>query len=339
MLSIIIVNYKTRELLGQCLRSLEVHSPDAEIIVVDNASNDGSVEFVRREHTSVKLLVLEKNVGFAGANNIGIRHATGDFILLLNSDTYVEDDSLTRCSQWMKEHPDVGAASPRLIGFDGRSQPCAHPFPSFRNRLFQTLWIPPPPAERNPEDLSGWLIGAALMLRREALQAAGDFLDTAYFMYWEDTDLCTRILSSGWKLAAFTAGQVRHRGGGSSTGQDGAQKAELHSYYVHGKYHWYSRYRPRWERVGIWLLDALDVVRQFLRSVVRPSRRAEWKQARTLAGALWRVLWNKKVPTNSCEAYRITSERSGELKHQEQSKRGPTSRDNQWDQAALISSP
>jgi N-acetylglucosaminyl-diphospho-decaprenol L-rhamnosyltransferase len=285
MLSIIVVSYNTRELLRQCLRSLSVHCPAAEVIVIDNASEDGSGKMVRREHPAAKLIALNKNVGFAAANNIGLQSARGEFILLLNSDTYVEDDSLQRCLTWMETHPGVGAASPRLIGFDGQNQPCARPFPSFRDKLRVALWLPAKGAH-HAEEASGWLIGAALMLRREALHGLDGFLDTGYFMYWEDTDLSARLLRAGWKLAVFGQGHVRHRGRASSSGKDGNLRLDLYACFEQGKYRWLSRNRTRWECAGIWMLDAVEVFRKFFRGTLLQRRRAECRQARTLANVL-----------------------------------------------------
>ncbi len=294
MLSIIIVSYNTRELLRQCLRSLAAHCPEAEVIVVDNASRDGSPDMVRDEFPGVRLSVLAANAGFAGANNVGLRQARGDFILLLNSDTYVEDDSLSRCVAWMEAQPRVGACSPRLVGFDGVPQAWARPFPCFRSALRQALWLGPGPGARS------WLIGAALLVRRTALEQAGAFLDTGYFMYWEDTDLSARLLRAGWELAGFPDGHVRHKGGGSSQGADGDQRPELYASFLRGKYRWFARYRSAWEARGIWLLDALEATRKCLRGILRPGRRCEFRRARTLAGVLWDVLRRPDRTARTC---------------------------------------
>jgi N-acetylglucosaminyl-diphospho-decaprenol L-rhamnosyltransferase len=287
MLSIIVVSYNTRELLRQCLSSLSLHCPAAEIVVIDNASDDGSAQMVRKELPAVRLIALDKNLGFAAANNIGLESARGEFILLLNSDTYVEDDSLERCRAWMESHPAVGAASPRLIGFDGQHQSCARPFPSFWDKLQVALWLPGAVANHDGET-SGWLIGAALMLRREALRGLDGLLDSGYFMYWEDTDLSARLLHAGWKLAVFGEGHVRHRGrASSSSGQDGDLRLDLYACFEQGKYRWLSRNRTRWECAGVWMLDAVEVCRKFIRGILRQRRRAECRQARTLANVLF----------------------------------------------------
>jgi GT2 family glycosyltransferase len=290
MLSIIIVSFNTRELLRKCLQSLQVHTPTAEVIVVDNASRDGSAEMVRDEFPSARLFTLEKNIGFARANNVGLPHTRGDFVLLLNSDTYLEDDTLDRCMAWMQSHPNVAAVSPRLIGFDGVPQLCAHPFPSFRKKLREAFRLSNRQKEERVEEGQAWLIGAALMLRRDALRQLDGFLDTNYFMYWEDTDLCSRLLRAGWDMGIFRDGHVRHLGGASSNGKKGGQRPELHACFLRGKYRWFGRYRPKWESVGLWVLEAVEVVRKFLRGVCY-GRRQEMIQAKTLAGVLWQLLF------------------------------------------------
>jgi len=291
-LSIIIVSYNTCELLRQCLASVRKHSPASEVIVVDNASRDDSVAMVRREFPEVEIVALNDNKGFAAANNIGKEFASGDLLLLLNSDTYLEDDTLDRCATWMRAHPKVGAVSPRLIGFDNEPQLCAHPFPSFHSRLRQTFRYKAEVVEEQVEAGLGWLIGAALMVRRAALPLTQDLLDAGYFMYWEDTDLSSRLHEAGWSLAVYRDGHVRHRGGGSSNGPDGSQRPELYAYFLRGKFRWFTSHRPRWETSGIWILDLLDVGRKYLRGFVY-CRNRERKQASQLARGLWRHFWKR----------------------------------------------
>jgi len=287
MLSIIIVNYNTRELLKQCLQSLRIHNPLAEVIVVDNASSDGSPEMIRIEFPDAKLVPLDKNLGFAGGNNVGLQNVNGDTVLLLNSDTYLEDDTLDRCAAWMRLHPYVGAASPWLIGFDGIPQRCAHPFPSFRKKLRSTLRLAPDEAPETVEDGAGWLIGAALMIRRDALRQLDGFLDTSYFMYWEDTDLCSRLLLAGYSLSIFNEGHVRHLGGASSNSSKGRQRSELQACFLRGKYRWFRHYRPTWELAGLWALDSVEAARKFLRGIFY-RRRWEYLQSRIQTSVLLR---------------------------------------------------
>jgi GT2 family glycosyltransferase/glycosyltransferase involved in cell wall biosynthesis len=287
VLSIVVVSYNTRELLRQCLASLGRHAPAAQVIVVDNASRDGSVEMVRADFPSVEVVALAGNVGFAAANNAGLRRAAGDPVVLLNSDTVVEDDSLDRCAAWMRLHPRVGALSPRLVGVDGAPQPCLHPFPTLAEVL-RAFFRRPDRGVSQGEAADGWLAGTALFLRREALREVGGGLDAGYFMYWEDADLSARLRARGWERVAYEGGHVRHYGGASSAAADAPVRADLLAWYAFGRHRWFAQHRPA-EAVGLWVLDALDVPRILLRGWRRglsASRTRAWTLARVL---LWRL--------------------------------------------------
>lgn len=293
MISIIIVSYNTRDLLRQCLESLDRHCPDAEVIVVDNASRDDSAEMVRGDFPHVKLIALSENRGFAGGNNAGLKQATGDLLLLLNSDTVVEDDSLQRCAEWIAQRPDIGAVSPRLIGMDGHPQQGLHQFPSLGRRVRRAFWSHPKPETDEQAD-SSWLAGTALMIRREALEQCGGGLDDTYFMYWEDADFSARLLEAGWKLAECPESHVRHYGGASGGGPDATRRPDLYAWYAWGEHRWFFRHRPVWEAYSLWVLDLADVFRKFVRGAIHSDRRSEWLHSRTLAGVLWRRLLGQR---------------------------------------------
>lgn len=295
MISIVIVNYNTLDLLRQCLRSLREHAPDAEVIVTDNASHDGSPQMVQAEFPEVRLIVSAENIGFAGGNNLALKHATGEFVLLLNSDTVIEDDSLQRCEQWLREHPTVGGVSPELIGSDGQHQACVHAFPRFRDewRLARRGTIPEP-IRAGVTD--GWLAGTALLLRRIALDQVGGGLDASLFMYWEDCELSARLREAGWELAVVTGTHVIHHGGASGGGADSSRRADLQAWYVYGKHRYIRRYRGWFESAGLWMLESMNVFRMILRAIRHSDRRSEAVHARVLAVGLWRWLWGTSPP-------------------------------------------
>ena len=288
MISIVIVNYNTRDLLADCLKSLGEHCPDAEIVVVDNASRDGSVAMVRDAFPAVTLVESETNLGFAGANNLGLAECRGEFLLLLNSDTVLEDDSLTRCADWLREHPEVGALSPRLVGVDGRPQRCLYRFPSLKAKLLEAVRVGAP---REPPEGDGWLAGTALMIRREALEGLGGRLDDQFFMYWEDADLSMRLRKAGWGLAALPGPHVRHYGGASGGGPDAVRRSDLHAWFVYGRHRWFAKHRPAWEALAAWALDLAEVPRKIVRGTIRPGRRHERSQAFVQAAVLGRVMF------------------------------------------------
>ena len=290
MLSIVIVNYNTRDLLRQCLASVAKFAPDAQTIVVDNASRDDSVAMLRAEFPKVETIALAENVGFARGNNAGLPIATGEYVLLLNSDTVVEDDSLAKCVAYLDANPDVGGLSPRLLGADGAWQQPMHPFPSLADELRQAFRRP------TRGDPNGWLTGTALFLRSSAMREIGGKLDGGCFMYWEDCDLAARLRSAGWKLVVLDDAHVRHYGGASGGGADAARRPDLDAWYIHGQSRWFARHRPAMESVGLWLLHAFDVGRMTVRSILRSGRRNDRVRAKTMTRALVRRLIGIEPP-------------------------------------------
>jgi N-acetylglucosaminyl-diphospho-decaprenol L-rhamnosyltransferase len=291
MISIIIVNYNTRQLLRECLASVNRHCPEAQVIVVDNASHDGSAAMVREEFPAVCLIEAERNLGFASANNLGLQQATGDYVVLLNSDTVLQDDALQRCVAFLQANPHIGATSPALRGTDGQPQQCLYPMPSLAALIREAIWLPPLPTE------TGWLAGTCLIVRATALAEVGGQLDGTSFLYWEDADLSARLLRNGWRVEPFPGACILHHGGASGGGADALRRPDLHAWFVYGKHRFFARYRPWWEAVGVWLLDAADVARKFIRGAVRPARRvAEWSHARVMAVTLSRLLVGLRPP-------------------------------------------
>lgn len=238
-LAIIIVNWNTRDLLAQCLESI-VHHPSSIIYVVDNASTDGSAAMLWERFPGVQLIASEKNLGFAGGNNLALRRLlakaqTGP-ILLLNPDTVVRPGALEALAEFMAAQPGCGAAGARLLNPDGSLQVSCHPFPS----LFRELWrlfhldklyplscYPPSKWETARPQAVDSVQGAALLLRREALTQAGLF-DEAYFMYSEEVDLCRRIKAAGWEISWVPAAEVIHYGGQSTRQAERAMFLQLY---------------------------------------------------------------------------------------------------------------
>lgn len=298
-LSIVIVNYRTPALLRACLASIERHCPSSQTIVVDNGSGDSSAELVRREFPRVELVELAENRGFAGGNNAGLARCRGEFILLFNSDAELEDDSLSRCVNYLKHHPRMGAVSPRLIGGDGRPQQCLYRFPSARDRLRQALRQPSPSlngSEAEEASEAFWLAGTALLIRRQALKEIGGFLDDGYFMYWEDADVSARLRRAGWGLAQVDDAWVRHHGGASGGGDDQRRRPDLQAWFDYGRHRFFAKNRSASESAAIWLLDAVEALRKLLRAGVRPDRRYEAAQAWILAKVLLRTLAKSAPP-------------------------------------------
>lgn len=228
-LSIILVNWNTREFLALCLASLEdVAEADdlgkLEVFVVDNASQDGSVEMLRERFSWVRLIINRENVGFARANNQAIVRSQGEHILLLNTDTEVYPGALKALINYMYAHERVGAVGPMLLNPDGSLQPSAQPMLTPEREFWRLLFLDRA-ARKATYAMEKWdsriphqveiLKGACLLLRREALKEVG-LLDESYFMYTEEVDLCYRLAKAGWQLWWVPEARIIHFGGASS---------------------------------------------------------------------------------------------------------------------------
>lgn len=231
-LSVIIVNYNGREVLPDCLESLQrfLGRIYFEVLVVDNASRDDSVEFLRKEFPWVAVIENSENLGFARGCNIGMSSSKGEMILFLNPDTRLQNDALTPLLDFLLKNPSVGLIGPRIVYTDGRFQPSCGKLPTalgeIRDKMLYAL------AKSNIAGVAsllerkytnvrsvGWLTGACLLARREAVDAVQGF-DERIFMYFEDKDLCKRIAEAGWSVVYFPGAIVSHLLGKSSQGSD-----------------------------------------------------------------------------------------------------------------------
>ncbi len=239
LLSILIVNWNTRELLAQCLRSIYATADDLalEVVVVDNASSDGSVAMIRQHFPQVRLIANDANLGFARANNQAIAVSQGRYLLLLNSDTEVKPGALQALVAFMDAHPEAGAVGGRLRFPDGRVQGSHGRLPTLLSEIVNTLgfvaWrsTSPADAEAAPDDRQAveteWLLGACLMVRREVVEQVGG-LDEQFFIYSEEIDWCRRIREAGWRVFYLPQAEVIHYWRGSTRQRQAAMKAELY---------------------------------------------------------------------------------------------------------------
>jgi GT2 family glycosyltransferase/lipopolysaccharide/colanic/teichoic acid biosynthesis glycosyltransferase len=230
-LSIIIVNYNVRDFLQQSLRSLEKARKGlkSEIIVVDNASGDGSVEMLRAHFPKVRLVVNSSNEGFAKANNIGLKMARGEYCLLINPDTVVQEDTLRVMLGLLRNHPEVGLAGCKILSPDGSFQlACRRSFPTpwvAFTKLFGLASLAPQSKVFGQYNLTyrdvnesyevDAVSGSFMMIRREVYDRVGG-LDEEFFMYGEDLDWCYRIQEAGWKIYYVHATSIIHYKGEST---------------------------------------------------------------------------------------------------------------------------
>jgi len=222
-LSIIVVNWNTHKLLRQCLEAVygTLRGLDFDVWVVDNASTDGSARMVRDDFPQVRLIENAENLGFACANNQALSKCDGRYVLLLNSDAFVQFGAVQQLAEALEEDPHAGIAGPRLIYPDGCEQTSHGQLPSFRSEILSLLgWdrltarshLSSDPAEVVE---TGVVSGACLFARSQMLDEIG-FLDDRFFMFSEEVDLCARAGQAGWKVLYVPSAQVIHIGGGSS---------------------------------------------------------------------------------------------------------------------------
>jgi hypothetical protein len=232
MLDVVIVNYKSTEFLQDCLSSLycSINGHNVNVLVFDNNSND-NVEFLTIEFPKIRLIQNERNIGFAAAVNRALQETQNPYILLLNPDTIVFPGFFDSIVPFMEKHIDTGILGARILDADGCVQGSARAFPSFHTALFgrSSLLSKLFPKNRftcanvlnnksdgrRPIEVD-WVSGACMVVRREAVDAVGP-LDENFFMYWEDTDWCSRMWAKGWKVKYWPGATVMHYIGGSSS--------------------------------------------------------------------------------------------------------------------------
>jgi len=227
-LSIIIVNWNTRDMLKDCLSSLRenAYCRNAQVIVVDNDSTDGSRQMTESVFPEVRVINSGGNIGFGRANNLALKNVNTDYILFLNPDTVVLENSIERMIDVMESSKSIGGVGCKMIFPTGETQPLGLQwFPSPFTELFSLLFISNKSLERlkgiipyrDPEK-DGYvmkLYGGCLLVRKAVLDRIGYF-DEQFFMYGEDVDLSRRIMDGGWKLYYSSAAKIIHLCGGSS---------------------------------------------------------------------------------------------------------------------------
>ncbi len=269
ILSIIIVSYNTEKILEEALRRVydqkyfnDLSSLNFEVIVVDNDSKDNSCAMVEREFPQVKLIRNSYNAGFAAANNQAIKEAKGDYILLLNSDAYIFEDTLKESVIFMDNHPNCGIMGVQLVCEDGSAQPSVRDLPSpfqkfkvmsgleARFSAYKTYYDMYSAGHNQPAEAqeAGWVPGAYFLIRREVIDMIGP-LDERYFMYFEEVDFCKRAHEAGWQVMFNPNIMVIHLGGQSSLTtkkQISRNGKQLVSFRVQSEYYYYRKNHGFW---------------------------------------------------------------------------------------------
>ena len=247
------VSYNTRDHLAACLAAVSADAP-TRIVVVDNASSDGSPDMVRERYPNVVLHANPRNLGFGAAANQGIADCTAEYVLLLNSDTRLAPGALAALTAYLDSHPRVAIAGPRLVGSDGHLQASCFPFwlpfplgafaadgpagrllarlPRIKRGLIPADWS-------TPAGPAPWVVGAAIALRRAAFEAVGGF-DQAFFMYFEDVDVCRRLVAAGWGVHFAPVTTIAHVGGASTR----ARRTDMAAEFLASTMVFHRRYYP-----------------------------------------------------------------------------------------------
>jgi hypothetical protein len=289
----VVVSFNTREVLRRCLRalSIEAESLSLEILVVDNDSRDGSVEMLAREFPHVQLIQAGKNLGFAAANNLMFTQARGRYVVLLNSDAFLQPGALRTALEHMQNEPRTGLGGGRLIGETGAWQPSARMFPCLLNdflalsglasrfsksRLLgraDRTW-----ADHLAEADVDWVPVAFSIIRSDVLNKIGNF-DESFFLYYEEVDLCRRVKAAGYAVRYWPDVVVVHLGGESSKSAGNvmlsASGSQLTLWRLRSSYLYYRKHHGS----TVWTIMAMEFVWYCLRmmrnSVARDCRRRE----------------------------------------------------------------
>jgi N-acetylglucosaminyl-diphospho-decaprenol L-rhamnosyltransferase len=257
-LSIIIVSWNVRDLLRTCLQSIYATWPGdsaaLELLVVDSASSDGSADMVRAEFPRVTLIENRQNVGFTAGNNQAIARSGGRYVLLLNPDTVLLPGALPAMVAYLEAHPEIGVVGPKLLNPDRTVQSSRRRFPTLSTAFLESTvlqqWWPNNDTlrryyilDRNDDETLDvdWVVGACLMVRREAIAHVGG-LDDGFFMYSEEMDWCYRLKQAGWGVIYLPAAQVIHYGGQSSR----QVVADQHIYFQRSKIRFFKKHRGVW---------------------------------------------------------------------------------------------
>jgi hypothetical protein len=266
-ISIVIVNWNTRELLLDCLASVyaTVRTLRFEVFLVDNASSDGSVGAVRAQYPQVKIIQNEKNLGFAVANNKALRLTQGKYALLLNTDTVLTDGAIAKLFAYLKNHDEIGMACGQLLNADGSKQNSIANFPSLLGLLcnetvLRLLWPRRFPSKRQeyraPIEVES-CIGACLMVRKAAMEAVG-LLDERYFFFLEETDWAFAMHRAGWKSCFVPEARIYHLQGRSA-----GHNVSARIMFYRARYQYFRKWFPK-----IWPLHGLLLVVRLLINIL-----------------------------------------------------------------------
>jgi GT2 family glycosyltransferase len=319
---VVSLNYRTADMtLGSAKAALEaMEGMDADLVIVDNDSGDGSFELmqetVAREGLPIRVIQSGHNGGFGAGNNVGMRQTMADgglpdYFYLLNSDAYPEKDAIRTLVERMEAHPEAGMAGSATYGQDGVSHRSAFRFPSILSEIEMSVRTGPitkllndhkvpldPPEHSQPVD---WLVGASLMLRRKMLDEIGLF-DERFFLYFEETDLCMRAARAGYESHFVMESRVMHVGS-ASTGMGRWQRVP--GYWLDSRWHYFSKNHGRGYAAAATLAHVLGGLAWRFRILVQGKEPAD--PPRFLRDLIWHDLKAVTRPLPRAEIRKVKS--------------------------------
>lgn len=283
--SIVITVYRSKAFLDECIQSVRssVKHHSYEIIVVDDASNDGTAETMNKKYPGINYIQNKENLGYVRSNNIGMKRSSGEHVLSLNNDTVIKDEAIDKLIEFMEKNTAAGAVGPKILNVDGSVQlQCRRSFPKPLNSLsyftglsrffpksrFFGSYLLTYLDDKTTVEVDS-LCGAAMMVRREVIDKVG-LMDESYFMYGDDIDWCYRIKQAGFRVFYFPEAQILHYGGkGGSRKQSYRNIFEFYRAMAifHKKHYSKSHFfAVNWlVYAGIWLKCMVDLTLNIIR--------------------------------------------------------------------------
>jgi GT2 family glycosyltransferase len=305
-ISILIVTYNNSSCIHSCLAGLfsQQTTFSYEVLLIDNASKDDTVLRVQSDFPQVKIIANTSNLGFGNANNVALTEAAGQYIVLVNPDAVLKSDVLQRAVEHLHNNPQAGLGGGRLIGSEGEWQPSARRFPSLLNEILiltgmaqrfpkSRFWGRPDYTWADPmQALSvDWVPGAFMIIRRDLLDRIG-FFDPTFFLYYEEVDLCYRMIQAGYQVCYWPDLEITHIGGVSSQTQDSMTFASQGKQLTLWRMRSQLLYYRKWHGAGYaWLVMHFEQLWHSIRALKNRQRDTAKVNESHHVIALWKQAW------------------------------------------------
>ena len=307
-ISVILVSYNTLEMTKKALDDLfsSLGNLEMEVFIIDNASKDDSAEILRREYPHISLIENKQNIGFGRANNQALPFIRGRYVLLLNTDAFVEPDTITKTVQYMNAHPKCGILGVKLLWRDGTLQPSCRFFPTPWNiflertnlkRFFRhTKMVDDMSWDHNSVRDCDWVPGCYYLIRKEVIDQVGLF-DPRYFLYYEEVDHCFAARRAGWKVVYFPDTPVVHIGGESAKheGEISSSSQQIESLQIESELLYF---RKNHSLIGVLIYLLLSSLADFIQLLkdlikVRPAKRVLFNLKHALF--VWKMFFRTRL--------------------------------------------